>query len=172
MTRSTELSVYSNGMEMIILIAGFLGGWLLVAGSVYQAALEMLEQDIGTDELREAGSKVEKPPRVSAWWWLVPPIRLYLAKRRRDAYMQSYFASLDAVQSEALTSYFHKSTAWLYVGIGSFLLATKETYELLEHAHILMGFLILIIFVLLVLSVFNTAIRIRHTEQLLESKKK
>lgn len=159
-------------MELIILIAGFIGAWLLVAGSVYQAALELQEQRIDGERLRDLGSKMARPPRVSAWWWLLPPIMIILVKRQREKYQKAYYDLLTVEESELILSYFHKSTAWLYVSFGGFLLAAKETYELDGHLHLNLAFFFVAIIVLLVASVMNTAVRIHRSEQILESKKK
>ena len=44
-------------MHELILWSGFFGAWLLVAGPLYQAALELSEEDISRDDM--AG--VERP---------------------------------------------------------------------------------------------------------------
>ncbi|MGH7241467.1 MAG: hypothetical protein ACREGB_04175, partial [Candidatus Saccharimonadales bacterium] len=61
-------------METFVLWLGFIGAWLLFAGPIYQAALELQDEDIEMDRIRAAGRKVEKPADVSVWWWLLPPI--------------------------------------------------------------------------------------------------
>lgn len=158
-------------MELLILVAGFIGAWLLVAGSTYQAALELHDQDIDRERLREMGSKIAPPERVSAWWWLLPPVMIILVSRQRSSHIKAYYAAISAEDSEKLISYFHRSTAWMYVGLGGFLLAVKETYELDQHLELNLILFVIAIFVLLIVCVLNTALRIRKSEKILESKK-
>jgi hypothetical protein len=54
-------------MDGVIAWCGFFGAWLLVAGPVYQAALELQEQDIERERLQEATAQVPAPDPVSAW---------------------------------------------------------------------------------------------------------
>ena len=111
---------------------GFIGAWLLVAGPIYQAAQELLDQDIERERIREAQHAIEVPPRVSALWWFVPPIKLYLEHRRSQAYRQRFIASLLPEDVEAMMSFMSKAMAWLMVATGGLCIAIKETYELCE----------------------------------------
>lgn len=157
-------------MELVILIGGFLGAWLLVAGSVYQAALELRDQDFAADRIRAANEQATKLRHPSAWWWLLPPVKLVLERKRDRLFRNEFFSLLSRDDSESMLSFMNKATAWLYVGLGGFLLAAKETYELDQHLHIATGYFFLMVFVLLALSVYNTAARIRRSEKILRSK--
>jgi hypothetical protein len=48
-----------------------------VAGPVYQAYLELQEQQFERERFTEVGSHVPAPPRVSGWW-LLPPVKYQL----------------------------------------------------------------------------------------------
>jgi hypothetical protein len=48
---------------------GFFGARLLVAGPIYQAAIELRDEEFRRSDLEEAAASVEPPPRVSAWVW-------------------------------------------------------------------------------------------------------
>jgi len=52
--------------------AGFAGAWLLVAGPIYQAAIELEAEEIERDAIRDAAQAVPGPPPNSRWWWLIP----------------------------------------------------------------------------------------------------
>ena len=55
-------------MHELILWSGFFGAWLLVAGPLYQAALELGEQNISREDM--AGVQRNEPEaRPSGWWW-------------------------------------------------------------------------------------------------------
>jgi hypothetical protein len=69
-------------VDGVIFWCGYVGAWLLVAGPIYQAALELQEQDIERDRIQQVTAQVPAPAPVSAWWWLLPPVRYLLAQRR------------------------------------------------------------------------------------------
>jgi len=119
-------------MEHAVLWFGFIGAWLLVAGPIYQAAQELLDQDIERERIREAQHAIEVPRRVSPLWWFLPPVKLYLEHRRSVAYRRRFIASLLSEDVEAMISFMSKATAWLMVATGGLCLAIKETYELSE----------------------------------------
>ena len=60
-------------MESLIAWSGFLGAWLLVAGPIYQAVIELEAEAFERDAVAAVSAMVEPPPRTSAWWWLLPP---------------------------------------------------------------------------------------------------
>jgi hypothetical protein len=55
-------------METFTLWLGFVGSWLLFAGPIYQAALELQDEDIEIDRIHAAGSKIPKPTKTSFWY--------------------------------------------------------------------------------------------------------
>ena len=120
-------------METFILWCGFIGAWLLFAGPVYQAALELRDQDIERERIQAASKKVTVARHVSAWWWLLPPVKYILERRQDRLYRREYFAVLEPEDREALLAFINKAQAWLLVGAGGLLIAMKETYELAEH---------------------------------------
>jgi hypothetical protein len=120
-------------VDAVIAWCGFLGSWLLFAGPVYQASLELREQDLERERIEATTAAVARAPEVSAWWWLLPPVRFWLERRRSQAYRHAVLAALAPPDLEALVHYLHKAVGWLLVGLGGLLLATKETWELSEH---------------------------------------
>jgi hypothetical protein len=68
-----------------------------------------------------------------------------------------------------LVSYMNKATAWFYVAAGAFLIALKETYELVEgHEWPTAVFWVLIVGMLAIAAV-NTAVRVSRTHKLVEA---
>jgi hypothetical protein len=65
-------------MEHLVEWAGFFGAWLLFAGPLYQANLELRAEDIEVDRIRAAAKEAPAPEEVSKWWWLVPPVHWVL----------------------------------------------------------------------------------------------
>lgn len=144
---------------------GFLGAWLLVAGPVYQAVLELRAEELETDRLRAAMSEIEEPPRVSPWWWLVPPVRLVLQRRRTERHQQHMMDTLSDPDYEAFRSYVNKAFGWLLVGLGGLFIAAKETVELAELHEWPTWLPWLLVVVMLWLSFGNAGARNRHDRQ-------
>jgi hypothetical protein len=115
-----------------ILWAGFVGAWLLVAGPIWQAVVELRDEEFERDRYIAAADVV--PPRepVSPWWWLVPPLHFILNRRSKERWQDEIVAALPDEDYEALNSFMAKVRGWMLVGAGGLLIATKETYELVE----------------------------------------
>jgi hypothetical protein len=122
-------------MEYVIAICGFIGGWLLVAGPVWQAAIELQEEEIDQEAIEAVKSTIEVPPPIALWWWLLPPVAYILQTRRRDQYQKRFNAALAPEQLKQTTSFFNKANGWVIVAIGGFLIAVKETWELVGDFH-------------------------------------
>jgi hypothetical protein len=158
-------------METFILVVGFIGAWLLFAGPVYQAALELQEQDIEMDRIRAAGANVSRPVHVSVWWWLLPPAKFYLERRRSRDYRHRYMAILSPEDVEALINFMNKATAWVLVGVGGLCIAIKETYELVEHLNWQNTVFAALLVLMFSLSILNTVARVARTRQIIATKK-
>jgi len=81
-------------MHILILWLGFAGAWLLVAGPLYQAALELQEQEIEHERIHELQKSIPQPQPVSLYWWLLPPIKLYLEQLRSRRYRTLFIVLL------------------------------------------------------------------------------
>ncbi|QIG42129.1 hypothetical protein G5V58_04510 [Nocardioides anomalus] len=121
-----------EALEQLVLWAGFLGAWLLVAGPLHQARVELGEEELERERYVPAFDAAGPPPRTSAWWWLVPPLRLYLGHRRKERWQREVWMRLPHEDFEALASFMSKARGWLLVGGGAFFIAIKETHELVE----------------------------------------
>ena len=155
-------------MHELILWSGFFGAWLLVAGPLYQAAQELDEEEVSRDDLE--GFKRDQAPedKPSAWWWLLPPVGYWkqrqYSQRQRDAVM----AAMPREMMVGLVSYMNKATGWFYVAAGAFLIALKETDELVEgHEWPTAVFWVLVV-VMLGIAAVNTAFWMSRTHQLVE----
>ena len=111
---------------------GFLGAWALVAGPVYQGAVELGEIKVDRSALMAQAATVPPPDRVSPWWWLLPPVAYVLTVRRQKPWQQRVWAALDPDQREQFLTFSNKATGWFVVGAGAALIALKETVELVE----------------------------------------
>ena len=119
-------------MHSLILWAGFLGAWLLVAGPVWQAVVELRNEEFEREKFTAVVGAVPPPEPVSPWWWLVPPLHFFLNRRSKGQWQDQVVAAMPDEDFEALNSFMAKVRGWMLVGAGGLLIATKETYELVE----------------------------------------
>jgi hypothetical protein len=116
----------------LILWAGFLGAWLLVAGPVWQAVVELGNEEFERERFTSAVDSVPPPQRVSSWWWLLPPLRLYLSSRSNTRFQHQVLLSLPDEDYDAFSSFMAKARGWMLVGLGGLLILSKETWDLVE----------------------------------------
>jgi hypothetical protein len=146
-------------MNQVIAWAGFLGAWLLVAGPLYQGALELLEEEIDREGIEATKSQVLRPDPPSPWWWLLPPV-IYLIRRHRSRrYRQAVMDQLTQAQRNQFTSFINKAEGWFTVAIGAALLAAEQTWQVTERHHWPIWVFWLLVVVMLGASVLNTALQ-------------
>ena len=149
---------------------GFVGAWLLVAGPVYQAVLELSAEEFERDRLRDAADEVPRKP-VSPWWWLVPPVKWYLESKRRQEYQDDVVLKLSEVDYQALRSFVNKARGWFLVASGATLLAFKETYELAEDRDWPLSVFWLLTALMLVVPIGTAAGREAHDARIADRRK-
>ena len=154
-------------MEELILWAGFIGGWLLFAGPIYQASVELGEQQIERDAIGAKFRTVEQTRRSSPWWWLLPPVGYVLQRRQSDEHHKRAFEALSPQHREQFVRYSQKATGWAYVAGGALFIATKETWELFEHHEWPWWLFCTVVVVMAALAGLNTAVRGQRAHQLL-----
>jgi hypothetical protein len=146
-------------MNQVIAWAGFLGAWLLVAGPLYQGAIELREEDVDRDAIEASQAKVERPPSPSPWWWLMPPVMYVLWRRRSGAYRRAVLAELSHEQREQFARFINKASGWFTVAAGASLLAAEQSWNVAERYHWPDWLFWALIAVMLGASVLNTALR-------------
>ncbi|MFW0793225.1 hypothetical protein AAFP30_05385 [Gordonia sp. CPCC 205515] len=119
-------------MDTFVAWCGFFGAWLLVAGPMYQGALELHEQQFDRSAIVTQSMTIPHPKRVSPWWWLLPPVAIVLIRRTQGSWQREVMASLTAQQREEFITYSNKSVGWFIVGSGAALIGIKEAFELVE----------------------------------------
>jgi hypothetical protein len=152
-------------MNQVIAWAGFLGAWLLVAGPLYQGAIELGEEDVDRDAIEESTARVPQPEPPSPWWWLLPPAVYVIRRRRGRAFRRAALAELSAAQREQLTRFVNKASGWFTVAIGAALLAAEQTWQLIERARWPAWLFWPLVVVMLGVSVLYTAVRMSQGEQ-------
>ena len=111
--------------------AGPVGAWLLFAGPVYQASVELRTQAALRAGVADAVRTVDAAARVSAWWWLLPPVAVVLQRRRTREFQAAVFDILSPAQIAEWVRLTEKATGWWLVAAGAFLIAVHETGGLL-----------------------------------------
>jgi hypothetical protein len=152
-------------MHELILWCAFAGAWLLFAGPVYQAVLELQAEGLELERIRTLSTTIAAPPPVSAWWWLLPPVRYLLEARRRQRYQRLLADALTDDDFEALTRFLHKATGWIYVGTGGLLIAVKETFELVDGLEWPVAVFWVLIALMAAISIGNTSARVMRAAQ-------
>jgi hypothetical protein len=146
---------------------GFFGAWLLVAGPVYQAAIEIEDEEFQRSDLERAASLTDAPPPVSRWWLLLPPLAYLLALRRQRAHRRAVMAVLTPTQIEQFMHLRSTAAAWLFVASGASLIAVKETWELHEAYEWSTWIFYALIGLMITACAANTALRIRRRDDIL-----
>jgi hypothetical protein len=152
-------------MNQVIAWAGFLGAWLLVAGPLYQGAIELFEEEVDREGMQATTASLARPALPSPWWWLLPPAMYVLRRRRRQAFRQAALAQLTQAQREQVTSFLNKATAWFTVAVGAALLAADQTWQVVERQHWPAWLFWVLAVVMLGASVLNTAIRMARDQR-------
>lgn len=113
--------------------AAFVGAWLLFAGPIYQASIELGEEQIEREAIEATARGVPQPRRSAPWWWLVPPIGYLLDRRQSTRYRKLVFDALSSEHQRQFVHYTEKASGWAYVAGGALLLATAETWNLCDE---------------------------------------
>jgi hypothetical protein len=149
------------GMNLVIAWAGFLGAWLLMAGPLYQGALELLEEDIDREGIDASIARIPRPDPPSPWWWLVPPVMYLIRRHRGRAFRRAALAQLTRAQRDQAGSFINKAAGWFTVALGAALLAAAQTWQVINRLRWPAWLFWILIIVMLGVSVANTALRIR-----------
>src|SRR5215469_14855678 len=146
-------------MNQVIAWVGFLGAWLLVAGPLYQGALELLEADIDREGIEASIARIPRPDPPSPWWWLLPPVMYLIRRHRGHTFRQAALAQLTQAHRDQSISFLNKAAGWFTVALGAALLAAEQTWQVIDRQHWPAWLFWILITVMLAVSVLNTALR-------------
>jgi hypothetical protein len=146
-------------MQYLIHWAGFLGAWLLVAGPMFQASLELREETFDRESFHAVSTQVEPQPPVSGWWWLLPPVAYVKNRRRAKAERDAMMRLLPVDEREKLVGFMNKANGWAFVALGAFFIALKETFELAELYEAPIAVFWIAVVVMSIIAIANTVIR-------------
>jgi hypothetical protein len=146
-------------MNQVIAWAGFLGAWLLVAGPLYQGAIELREEDVDREGIEASTASIPRPVPPSPWWWLLPPVMYLIRRRQSAAFRRAVLAQLTQAQREQFNSFINKATGWFTVALGAALLAAEQTWQVVERYRWPAWLFWLLIVFMFGSCVLNTAVR-------------
>jgi hypothetical protein len=146
-------------MNQVIAWIGFLGAWMLVAGPLYQGALELLEEDVDREGIEATIVRIPRPDPPSPWWWLLPPIMYLIRRHRSNAFRRAAMAQLTPAQRAQSTTFINKAAGWFTVALGAALLAAEQTWQVIGRQHWPAWLFWILITVMLGVSVLNTTLR-------------
>jgi hypothetical protein len=150
--------------------ASFVGSWLLVAGPMLQGALELHAEDIDREALHRVVKAVPISSRVSAWWWLVPPVLYVLHWKNTVRYRKEMFAAMTVEQREKTVSYINKAMGWFIFSGGGTLLACQATWQLVERYRLPPWSFWLVVLVTFIACTLHTAARMIRTDRMVKPK--
>jgi hypothetical protein len=156
-------------MGYVIAICGFAGSWLLVVGPVWQAFIELQEEEFDREAIEAARSTVTQPPKFSGWWWLLPPIAYVKRFRRSRAARRAFQDALPLEQLEQAVAFLNKANGWLIVALGGYLLAVSETWALVADLHWPTWVFWVLIVVIPLVAIGNAVWRTIRTRRLIKS---
>jgi hypothetical protein len=159
-------------MTALVLLLGTIGAWLLFAGPIYQAALEMRGHDDASERIRGAVSSVVPPPPVSWWWWLIPPAKIGLEWRRATRHRRAHMDALSVEDFESLLGFIHKATGWTLVGTGGLFMAIAQSYTFAQQYPIGDAAFVAMVTLVATACVVGCTLRFRGGDRLLEDKKR
>lgn len=154
-------------MEYVVHWAGFVGAWLLVAGPLVQAAMELRDEQVDRDAIQTVSGQTAELPPMSNWWWLLPPVAYVKMQRRGRVRREASIRALSVTQREQMLGFMNKATGWVYVAGGAFLIFVKEAWELAELYHLPFAVYVAVVVLLGLLAVINTVVRLRATDQMI-----
>jgi len=160
---------HAGAMDIIIVALGAIGAWLLVAGPVLQAALELREQEVDRDGIDAVTASVSPPPKLSPWWWLLPPVAYVRQRRANEKYREAVMEALTPAQREQTLRFLNKANGWLTVAAGASLIAIKETWEVIELLHWPSWVFWMLVVVAPLVCVGNTVLTMARTQQVLKA---
>ena len=126
-------------MTFLIPVIETIGAWLLFAAPLLQATTELHEEVTGWEAIRTRFHTSTKIPikQVSLWWWLLPPVKIILERRKISKIKQVYAdVTLSDDTHKSLRRFSLKANGWIGVTLGGWLVANSTTWELVEKVEL------------------------------------
>lgn len=114
----------------VLTVLGFIAEWLLFTFSLHQAVIELSEQKEALNDIKLASKKYQN---VSAMYWLFPPLKVWLEKRRMEKILHDI--TINTKNFDQLFGLSNRAIAWAYLAVAEIfisLIATNEVLEIFE----------------------------------------
>lgn len=115
----------------VLVILGFFAEWLLFTFSMQQAVTEFSEQQ---EILEEIEVTAEQYPEVPVLYWIFPPLKIGLEKKRIEKILNDL--TTDPKVTESLYGLSNRAIAWTYIALAEIFIGAISTDELLELLNI------------------------------------
>lgn len=126
-------------MTFLMPVIETIGAWLLFAAPLLQATTELHEEVAGWEAIRnrfQTSNKINIK-QISLWWWLLPPVKIMLERRKISKIKQAYAdITLSDDTHKALRHFSLKANGWIGVTLGGWLVAISTTWELVENVEL------------------------------------
>lgn len=154
-------------MAYLIHWAGFVGAWLLVAGPLLQAAIELRDEELDREGFEELRGKVDRPAPISNWWWLLPPVAYVKNRRRNDAFRRQAMSAMSPQLRTQYVGFTNKASGWFAVAGGASLIFLKEAWELAELYEVALWVYLVVVVLLAIAAVANTIVRLSRSDDII-----
>lgn len=131
-------------MDIFIDFFEVLGEWLLFTFPIYQGLIELYDYEHFLEDFSQSS---QLSGEISPWYWLLPPVKIYLEKQRALKILKRVING-DENQFRIVISFLDKATAWYFVSLGGWLNFVSAFYSWSEHLHWQHGEIIVLILVL------------------------
>lgn len=133
---------------LILDIIVFIAKWILFIFPVFQGINAFFSR---TNVVGFYHERSVNYPEVSTWLWIIPPLKIYLEKKRFKKIMRD--SQLDRKEAEQFYNITNKAIAWLCISLAGLFEGIDATYSLLEgldiHLSLFMFILLIVIIVFL-----------------------
>lgn len=110
-----------------MIVLGFIAEWLLFTFSLHQAVIELKEQEVALKEIQTTSKKY---PDVSPIYWLFPPLKVWLEKKRVERILHDI--AINRKNFDELFSLSNRAIAWAYIAVAEVFIGLISTDELLD----------------------------------------
>lgn len=111
----------------VLTILGFIAEWLLFTFSLHQAVIELSEQKEALDDIKLASTKYRS---VSPFYWLFPPLKVWLEKKRMEKILHDI--TVNTKDFDELFGLSNRAIAWAYLAVAEIFISAIATNEVLE----------------------------------------
>lgn len=111
----------------VLIILGFFAEWFLFTFSLQQTVIELDEQRYILDEIELTSEKYRD---VSPLYWVFPPLKVWIEKRRAERILHDI--TVKRGEFDELFDLTNRAIAWAYLAVAEIFISVIATEEVLE----------------------------------------